>query len=237
MGMKYFSLVQHSLSIIVMAFFGILIGVAMVPSYLLFYEITELTNNNGVMLEVFGICISLGLGYILWGISILLICGFWGMLFKIRKKEGRYPLRSFISIQWAFGIVSHRIAMLFLKLVLPSFVGNLYYRMMGAKIGNGVQIVSDSINDAAMISIGDNVVIGGRATINGHLVERGEIVLAPVKIGNNALIGGGCIIQPGSVIGEGSVIASRAVVPKWSNIPDGEVWGGIPAKFIKKLED
>ena len=73
MGMKYFSLVQHSLSIIVMAFFGILIGVAMVPSYLLFYEITELTNNNGVMLEVFGICVSLGLGYILWGISILLI--------------------------------------------------------------------------------------------------------------------------------------------------------------------
>ena len=127
--------------------------------------------------------------------------------------------------------------MLFLKLVLPSFVGNLYYRMMGAKIGNGVQIVSDSINDAAMISIGDNVVIGGRATINGHLVESGEIVLAPVKIGNNALIGGGCIIQPGSVIGEGAVIASRAVVPKWSNIPDREIWGGIPAKFIKKLED
>ena len=76
--MKYFSLVQHSLSIIVMAFFGILIGLAMVPSYFLFYEITELTNDDGMILEAFGICVSLGLGYILWGINILLICGFWG---------------------------------------------------------------------------------------------------------------------------------------------------------------
>jgi len=35
------------------------------------------------------------------------------------------------------------------------------------------------------------------------------------------------------VIGEGAVIASRAVVPKWTNIPPGEVWGGIPAKCIR----
>ena len=30
--------------------------------------------------------------------------------------------------------------------------------------------------------------------------------------------------------------ASRAVVPKWTNIPDGEVWAGIPAKCIKRAD-
>ena len=63
---------------------------------------------------------------------------------------------------------------------------------------------------------------------------RDRIVLAPVRIGDGALIGGGSIVQPGCTIGDGAVVASRAVVPKWTEIPAGEVWGGIPARFIKK---
>ena len=105
---------------------------------------------------------------------------------------------------------------------------------MGAKIGRGAQLNSMMINDASMVTIGDNVVVGGSATINAHLVESGEIVLAPVRIGDGALIGGGSIVQPGCTIGDGAVVASRAVVPKWTEIPAGEVWGGIPARFIKK---
>ena len=157
-----------------------------------------------------------------------------GGLFRIRKEEGRYSLRSFITIQWAFSLVSHRVAQIFLGLVVPSFLANLYYRMMGAKIGRGVQLNSMMINDASMVTIGDNVVVGGNATINAHLVESGEIVLAPVSIGDGALIGGGSIVQPGCTIGDGAVVATRAVVPKWTEIPSGEVWGGIPARFIKK---
>ena len=65
-------------------------------------------------------------------------------------------------------------------------------------------------------------------------MESGEIILAPVRIGDGALIGGGSIVQPGCTIGNGAVVASRAVVPKWTEIPAGEVWGGIPARFIKK---
>ena len=115
-----------------------------------------------------------------------------------------------------------------------AFLANLYYRMMGAKIGRGAQLNSMMINDASMVTIGDNVVVGGNATINAHVVESGEIVLAPVRIGNGALIGGDSIVQPGCTIGNGAVVASRAVVPKWTEIPAGEVWGGIPARFIKK---
>jgi acetyltransferase-like isoleucine patch superfamily enzyme len=46
----------------------------------------------------------------------------------------------------------------------------------------------------------------------------------------------GSVIQPGSTIGDKAVVASRAVVPKWTNIPDGEVWAGIPAKCIKRAD-
>ena len=55
-----------------------------------------------------------------------------------------------------------------------------------------------------------------------------------VRYGNRKKILDRSTIQPGVVIGEGSVIATNALVGKWKNIPDGEVWGGLPAKCIKK---
>ena len=235
MRLNSFGPVQHILSVLVMLFFGLIIGLAIVPSYFLFEWLTSFTKEQGSMFEAIGTCVALGIGYIVWGVCLIIICGALGGLFRIRKPEGRYPLRSFVTIQWAFSLVFHRVAQMFLKQVVPSFLANLYYRMMGAKIGRGVQLNSENINDASMLTFGDGVVVGGDATINGHLVESGEIVLAPVRIGNGALIGGGSIVQPGCNIGDGAVIGSRAVVPKWTDVPAGEVWAGIPAKFIKRV--
>jgi carbonic anhydrase/acetyltransferase-like protein (isoleucine patch superfamily) len=33
------------------------------------------------------------------------------------------------------------------------------------------------------------------------------------------------------------VIATNALVAKWKIVPDGEVWGGLPAKCIRKNSD
>tara|TARA_Y100000590_G_scaffold460175_1_gene618949 strand:+ start:35 stop:745 length:711 start_codon:yes stop_codon:yes gene_type:complete len=234
---KSFEVVQHILSVLVMGFFGILFGLALMPSYFLYLELTAVTEGRGKLTEAVGVCVSLGVGYILWGVALLMICGLLGRIFRIRKRQGRFSLRSFITIQWAVSLVSHRVAQMFLGLVIPSLLATTYYRMMGAKIGSGVQLNSQNINDASMITIGNRVVVGGGATINGHLVESGEIVLAPVEIEDDVLIGGGSIVQPGCKIGKGAVIGSRAVVPKWTNVPAGEVWAGIPARFIKKVGD
>ena len=155
--MKAFEVAQNVLSAIVMILFGGLFGLAIMPSYFLFLEITDRTNGKGELIEAAGFCMSLGLGYILWGIVLLLICGTLGGIFRIRKDEGRYPLRSFLTIQWAFSLVSHRVAQMFLGLVIPSFLATMYYRMMGAKIGSGVQLNSIRINDASMITIGDGL--------------------------------------------------------------------------------
>ena len=237
MSLNSFGPIQHILSVLVMILLGVIIGLAIVPAYLFFEWFTFFTEGDEEVMETLGICVGLGLGYIIWGVSLVVICGSLGGLFKIRKPEGRYPLRSLITIQWAFSLVFHRVAQIFLKNVVPSFLANSYYRLMGANIGKGVQLNSENINDASMLTFGNGVVVGGGATINGHIVERGEIVLAPVTIGDGALIGGGSIVQPGCKIGEGSVVGARAVVPKWTEIPSGEVWGGIPARFIKRVDE
>lgn len=59
-------------------------------------------------------------------------------------------------------------------------------------------------------------------------------IIKPIKIGNDVYISYNVTILGGVTIGNGSVIAAGAVVTK--NIPEFEVWGGVPAKFIKKKE-
>mgnify|MGYP002413639903 CR=1 FL=1 len=101
-------------------------------------------------------------------------------------------------------MIFHRVAILFLPVLVPSFIGTIYYRMAGAKIGSGCQINTPHLNDAGSVVLGDGAVIGGNAIINAHLVERGELVMAPVTIGEDALIGGNSTGQPGCTIGAGA---------------------------------
>lgn len=57
----------------------------------------------------------------------------------------------------------------------------------------------------------------------------------PVHIGKNVWIGANAVILRGVSIGDGAIVAAGAVVNH--DIPAHEIWGGIPAKKIKKLGD
>ena len=228
-----FTLIQNFLTLLIIPFLACIVGIAAVPAIALFTELREILSNGDYWIDHLATGISLGMSIVTWGVTLVILCGALGGLLRPRLDPGRYPLESFLTIQWAWSMVFHKIALFFLPHLVPSFIGNLYYRLSGAKIGRGAQINTPNVNDAGSVTIGERVVIGGYATINAHLTEKGELVMAPVVIGDGALIGTGSIVQPGCTIGEGAVVASRAVVPKWTEIPPGEVWGGIPAKCIR----
>ena len=54
----------------------------------------------------------------------------------------------------------------------------------------------------------------------------------PIKVGHHCWLGTGAIILQGVSIGDGAVVADGAVVTK--DVPPYEVWGGVPARFIRK---
>ena len=56
--------------------------------------------------------------------------------------------------------------------------------------------------------------------------------ITPITIGNDVWVGRRVIILNGVSIGDGAVVGAGAIVTK--DIPPYEVWGGVPAKFIKK---
>lgn len=56
-----------------------------------------------------------------------------------------------------------------------------------------------------------------------------------VFIGDNVWIGAGCVLLPGCKIGDNAIVAAGSVVS--GEVPAGELWGGVPARKIKNLEN
>ena len=62
----------------------------------------------------------------------------------------------------------------------------------------------------------------------------GEGVVRPITIGS-CWLGARATVLGGVEIGTGSVIAAGALVNK--DVPPNELWGGVPARLIRKLEE
>lgn len=112
------------------------------------------------------------------------------------------------------------------------------------KIGDSVGISNSTFVAKSNITIEDDVLIGGGCCIydtDFHSIVYEEriqnpdpgIVSKPVLIKKGAFIGAHCIILKGVIIGEKSIIGAGSVVTK--SVPDGEIWGGNPAHFIRKI--
>lgn len=56
----------------------------------------------------------------------------------------------------------------------------------------------------------------------------------PVLIDDGAFIGTETIILKGTHIGRGSIIGAGSIVS--GEIPPFEIWAGVPAKYVKKIE-
>ena len=234
--MRNFAFVQNLLSTLVITLCLAIWGLAAAPGAALLIHVYELTAADQLWVRALWLGLSGGGAYLLWGLSTHLIVGTFGIILRPRLPEARVPLKSALTVRWAFLSLLHRLATPFLNQTVPSWEANTYFRAMGCTIGSGVQITSSSINDCFMVTIGDDTVIGGEAIINGHVVERGELVLAPVKIGKGCVVGARSTILPGCVMGDESVLAGHAVLTKWTEIPAGEVWGGVPAKCIIRAD-
>lgn len=91
----------------------------------------------------------------------------------------------------------------------------------GVTIGNGCQI-------------GHNVIF---ATLNHELApeRRKKTYPAPIVLGRNVWVGSNTTILQGVTIGDNAVVAAGAVVTK--DVAANTVVGGVPARFIKRIED
>ncbi len=110
-------------------------------------------------------------------------------------------------------------------------------------IGKNVGLSNVAIVSHCGVTIEDDVRIGGGTKIYDtdfhslkveERVGTGEetVKKAPVHIKKGAFVGAHCLILKGVTIGENSIVGAGSVVTK--DIPDHEIWGGNPARLLRK---
>jgi acetyltransferase-like isoleucine patch superfamily enzyme len=112
----------------------------------------------------------------------------------------------------------------------------LFRTVLGMRIGRNVTFSPMNPDPLLpeLIEIGDNSALGWKVNIMCHYFTQARQKFGRVSIGKNVLIGGFSTIAPGVSIGDNSAVAMNSAVKE--NVPANELWGGNPARFIRKLD-
>ncbi|MDO4722003.1 gamma carbonic anhydrase family protein [Porphyromonas circumdentaria] len=96
------------------------------------------------------------------------------------------------------------------------------------KIGRGCNIQDGCVlhtqYKVSQIEIGDYVSVGHNVILHGTIIH------------DYALIGMGSVLLDDVEVGEGAIVAAGSVVLKGTKIEPYTLYGGYPAKFIKKVD-
>lgn len=96
------------------------------------------------------------------------------------------------------------------------------------RLGDRVNVQDGSVlhtlYQKSTIEIGNDVSIGHNVVIHG------------AKVRDYALLGMGSVVMDDVEVGEGAMVAAGSVVLSRTKIGPHELWGGVPAKFIKMVE-
>lgn len=121
-----------------------------------------------------------------------------------------------------------------------------YARKIGVSIGGGVRLIGSPIwgSEPWLISIGNHTELanevrfithdGATWVIRNQEKYKNVVKFGKIRIGDNCFIGARATIMPNVTIGSNCIVAAGAVVTK--SIPDGEIWGGVPARYISRVD-
>ncbi len=237
--LRKFKTITHI--IMVIPLYGIvsfILGGSLVPGILLIRWTHFWAIKFSALTHAFLLGASIVASFFICGFSAMIILPILNKALVGRLKSWKGPYYSLEAVKWYIhnGIL-YMLRYSFLEFVTPSPFSFWFYKAMGMQIGEGTVINSTHISDPSLIKLGNKVTIGGSATIVAHYGQSGYLVLAPVIIEDNVTIGLRATIMGGAKIGRGAKILPNSVVMPKTEVPPGEVWGGVPAHKLdlKKL--
>lgn len=122
-----------------------------------------------------------------------------------------------------------------------------YARKLGVKVGNDCRFTGNPGwgSEPWLIQIGNHVLLSADIKFITHDAStflfrdteeyKNVFKFAPIVIHDNCFIGMRATILSGVEIGTNSIVGAGSLVTR--SIPPGEVWGGVPARFICTTKD
>ncbi len=144
-----------------------------------------------------------------------------------RYRAGRYPLWGWFHLRMWF--VNQLLGVVPIDYLTGGPLLNLYYRLLGARIGKDVHIATDNIRIFDLVSIGDQASLGADCSLHACVAEAGELRVGPIDIGAGCRVGSSAVVSEDVVMGPGSRLRDLSLLPSGTRVPANEVWHGSPA--------
>lgn len=215
-------------------FASVILGIAIAPGVGVYHAISGLGADGGPVLRAFATGVGIGAGFFTYGFAILVVVPLanWPLRSRVKPTRGSFHSSQFLP-WYLHNSLAYLVRYSILDYVTPTPLNHMFYKLMGMKLGRNAQVNTSNISDAALLTIEEDVTIGGSASIICHYGQAGYLILAPTVIRKGAVIGMLATIMADVEVGEGAkVLANSLVLPK-TRIPAGETWGGVPAKRIE----
>lgn len=148
-----------------------------------------------------------------------------------RVKPGRYPLWGRYFLRWWFVQSIRNIVPISYLTGTPLI--NMYYRLMGARVGANVYLGNDGCQAFDLLTIGDDSCLGADSHFTGATVEDGWLVLGPVEIGKRCFVGTRTVLSPGSAMKDDAELDDLSLLSSGNTIPAGERWKGSPSACVE----
>ena len=161
------------------------------------------------------------------GMSLLPILAKW--LLVGRWKPGRFPVWSLRYFRFWLVKTLIRTNPLVRFAGTPLYV--FYLRLLGAKIGKGVTILSPIVPVCTdLLTIGAGSIIRKASSFTCYRADDGMIQTGPVSIGRDAFVGEATVLDIGSSLGDGAQLGHTSSLHAGQAVPAGQRWHGSPAE-------
>jgi non-ribosomal peptide synthetase-like protein len=147
-----------------------------------------------------------------------------------RYRQGAWPVWGSYYFRW--WLVQHVQTLAHTHPLIGTPFLNLYYRLMGARIGPDVYFGSDHAGAFDLLAVGRGASIGAEASLLGHTVEDGMLKIGPISIGERCFVGARSALRPDTRMEDDARLADLSMLPDGACIPTGEEWIGSPARLL-----
>ncbi len=151
-----------------------------------------------------------------------------------RFRAGEYPLWG--CYYYRFWVVKKLVEAAPTQLLSATPFLAIFYRLLGAKIGQNVYLGSTRVLCFDLLTIGDEASIAREAALLGYRVEHDRLIIGATRVGRRGYVGLRAIMEGDTSLGEAAELDDLSVLPAGQHIPAREGWLGSPAVPNRALE-
>ncbi|MEE7475204.1 Pls/PosA family non-ribosomal peptide synthetase [Methylobacterium hispanicum] len=159
--------------------------------------------------------------------TVLLITGIRWLALP-RTRSGTHSVHSWFYLRkWSLALAVE-VTLETLSSLFATVYMRAWYRLMGARMGQGAEISTNLAGRYDLAEIGAKNFVADEVVYGEEEIRRGWMHLAETRTGARVFVGNDAVVPPGAVIPDDVLIGIKSKPPENAAMAPGETWFGSP---------